>query len=287
MRWIKTAKDEDTAWVKGNVHIRWVPHLFGPADISLAAVSPFTGELFVSSDEGDGLDLFTCDKLLQPAPGTPAHGFTRRTGPKGSLFATPSVDGMGPVVLVHHPVLGHSPPQVEVWVTPADADRWTALDLLHPDTRPPAFQDPKIAETDRDQYQIDGFEFLAAIQLPLDLYGDDIPPLDTLVSLHVDHEIDGGGAQTLVYAFTYEGTAYVRAMAVLARLNGEAAVGPVQQFDHRMGAGLESRPVVVSPRTRLACSPLARLPRQRLCVCGRRTPAQGILEAQQGTHHHA
>ncbi|WOO85337.1 uncharacterized protein LOC62_07G008837 [Vanrija pseudolonga] len=223
-------------WKAGNVTTRWVPHVFERDDVSISAAFPRGGDVLCTKDyiyhpdeqwEEDRVKqfkTFSFDNRLVPAAGTRSGTFIPSKFPDGEHYGCVDVPGMGPVLLfapyysTQEEIDGHDhddPPHdtqhqvLEVWVTAEESDRWTGLGSTRKRSE---FAGGQIPEGDWSDCV---WEYLATIPFRIDMC-DGIPPLDRVVSLHVDYDRDG--ARTLVAAHSYQGRAIVRRVAEANRL---------------------------------------------------------------------
>ncbi|WOO85338.1 uncharacterized protein LOC62_07G008838 [Vanrija pseudolonga] len=212
------------AWNDGNTYIRWVPHVFDKEHAEICAVLPDTGEVFCSvEDVADGevrFNSFIFDKRLQPLPRTKSGGYTHSKFPRADLsFA--SVDGLEPVLLASAGLrCDGEASTVEIWLTPTDHARFTALESASKSEL-------------GDASEMDGFLFLASFKAVLEYFEENVPAMEYLVALHVDY--DANGPTALVAATTYEGVAALHTIAKTSRLldaetdNGDPGA---TTFDH-------------------------------------------------------
>lgn len=212
------------AWSEGNAYTRWVPHVFDNEHAEICAVSPDTGEVFCSvEDIANGevrFNSFIFDKRLQPLPRTKSGGYTHSKFPRASLsFA--SVDGLGPVLLASAGLrCDGEESTVEIWLTPSDHARFTALESV------------STSELG-DASEMDGFLFLVSFKAVLEYSEENVPPMEYLVALHVDYDADG--PKGLVAATTYEGVDTLHTIAKASRLlDDETDIGDpaATTFDH-------------------------------------------------------
>lgn len=216
-----------------------MPHVFERDDVSISAAFPSGEDVLCTKDymfnhdeqwEEDRVKqfkTFSFDKRLEPSAGTRSGAFLPSTFPDGEHYGCAEVPGMGPVLLfapyysTQEEIDGHDhddPPHdtqyqvLEVWVTAEDSDRWTGLDCLDSAIKPSDRAGGQIPEGEWNDCV---WEYLATIPFRIDMC-DGIPPLDRVVSLHVDYHRDG--PHTLVAAHSYQGRAIVRHVAEANRL---------------------------------------------------------------------
>ncbi|KAL1405667.1 hypothetical protein Q8F55_009306 [Vanrija albida] len=223
-------------WKDGNVTTRWVPHVFDRDNLSISAVCPREGYVLcnrdytfsdVALDEAGAtrkFNTFSFDSRLVPEPGTISGGFFPSRFPDGEHWGCADVPGMGPVLLfapkdpneAAHDDDGapHNTENqmVEVWVTPADRERWTGLDSLDSTIQPSERANAPIPDNVGSPQE---WVYLATIPFRIDLC-ETIPPLDRVLALHADYDRDG--AHTLVAAHSYRGRAIVRRVAEASRM---------------------------------------------------------------------
>ncbi|KAL1405635.1 hypothetical protein Q8F55_009274 [Vanrija albida] len=223
----------DGAYARGEVHVRWIPHVLPVDNLSVCRVDPVTGAIVLgkgpnSSNVNDTEWVYSqleVDSLLRPATSTPPGGYTRSM-PFLAHHGTASAVGLGAVLCrvemddegIEWMGLDEllAIQSAQLWVSDRDYERFTVLDDLDGDVH----LWPSASES------IDGYRYLASF--PYHLHVDSMlyrepgtndnndmemhPSMDKLFALHVDYDDDG--ATGIVTAYADQRDVMVRPIAI-------------------------------------------------------------------------